>query len=433
MGFTAEKNEIDYNSPKYRRSRKAYMAQCTLEYLVSILVADAFLAKLLTDIGISDALTGIISSFISLAFVFQLLSIFLVKKMRNTKKTVLFFDTLSQIFFLSIYAVPFIPLNLKVKTGLIILSVLVAYISKYLIYSIFFKWANSYVSPDSRGEYSAVKEMISLVAGIIFTLLVGFIIDKYESIGNIKGGFLFIAIIMLVLNICNFICIAMIKSDKKEVSKQHEFKTVLGKTLYNRNFVNIIILTALFDTGRYMTLGFLGVFKTKTLLISVGAIQIINMTANIIRLVVSKPFGRYSDKTSFAHGFNLALFFAAIAFGINSFTTPAMWWLIILHTVFYNVSIAGTNQNSFNIIYNYVESDYIIYAMAIKNSIGGLLGFSASLIGGHILNVVQENHNMVFGLSVYGQQILSSISFVIIISAILFNRFVIEKQDIIHQ
>ena len=75
----------------------------------------------------------------------------------------------------------------------------------YLIYSIYFKWANSYVSPDKRGEYSAVKEMISLFTGIIFTLGIGFVIDKYESIGNIHGGFLFISVTMLLLNVINFI------------------------------------------------------------------------------------------------------------------------------------------------------------------------------------------------------------------------------------
>lgn len=69
-----------YNNYKYKQSRKAYIVQCTAEYFITLLVADAFLANLLTSIGISDALTGIISSFISFAFLFQLLSILLVKK-----------------------------------------------------------------------------------------------------------------------------------------------------------------------------------------------------------------------------------------------------------------------------------------------------------------------------------------------------------------
>ena len=57
-----------FDSPAYKRSRRAYCAQCAFEYFVAILVADAYLAKLLTHLGLSDGLIGIIASFISLAF-----------------------------------------------------------------------------------------------------------------------------------------------------------------------------------------------------------------------------------------------------------------------------------------------------------------------------------------------------------------------------
>ena len=78
-----------YNTKGFRCSRKAYVGQCAIEYFISLLVADAFLANLLSNMGISDALIGIISSFISFAFLFQLFSIFLVRKIRNTKKQLL--------------------------------------------------------------------------------------------------------------------------------------------------------------------------------------------------------------------------------------------------------------------------------------------------------------------------------------------------------
>lgn len=57
-----------YDSAEYKRSRKAYTLQCAFEYFVAIMAGDAFLAKLLSAIGISDSLIGIISSFTTLAF-----------------------------------------------------------------------------------------------------------------------------------------------------------------------------------------------------------------------------------------------------------------------------------------------------------------------------------------------------------------------------
>lgn len=421
-----------YNSGEYKRSRKAYIVQCTAEYFVSILIADAFLAKLLSDIGVSDALTGIISSFISLAFMFQLLSIGLMRRMKSVKKTVIFFDTLSQLFFMSVYLVVFLPVSQGVKTALIMAGILFGYFGMYLIYSIYFKWANAYVSPEKRGEYSAVKEMISLFTGVIFTLGIGFVIDRYESLGNIHGGFLFISAAMLVLNVINFISLMSIK-DGEVQTKAHTAGEIIENTLKNKNFRSVVLLTVLWDMARYFTIGFMGIYKTKELALSVGTVQIINMAGNLMRLAVSKPFGRYSDKKSFAKGFNLALLIAGCGFLINIFTTPDSVWCVVLFTVLYSVSMAGTNQNSYNIIYSYVKSDFIVEAMSVKNCIGGLMGFFASIIGGKILTAVNAGGNTVFGIHVYGQQLLSLISLVFVASAIIYNCFVLEKAKVIKQ
>ena len=225
---------------------------------------------------------------------------------------------------------------------------------------------------------------------------------------------------------------------KKEDASEHEgdnapLSVVLKNTIGNKNFRSVIVLTVLWDAARYFTVGFLGVFKTNDLLLSVFAIQLINIVANFVRMAISKPFGRYSDKYSYATGFKLALCIAAGGFFINMFTTKSTWVFIVVYTILYNCSIAGTNQNSFNISYSYVDAKYITQAMAIKNCIGGIFGFGASILGGKLLGIVQANNNMVFGVHIYGQQILSGISFVITVIAIIYIKKVIEKQKVMLQ
>ena len=185
--------------------------------------------------------------------------------------------------------------------------------------------------------------------------------------------------------------------------------------------------------ARYFTIGFLGIYKTGDLLMSVFVIQLINMVGNISRMALSRPFGKFSDKHSFAVGMELALGLAAAAFFVNIFTTPKTWFLIAIYTVLYAVSMAGLHQNSYNITYSYVDSNYITEAMAIKNCIGGLFGFSSSLLGSQILKYIQKNGNTLFGIQVYGQQVLSGISFVLTVTALLLTVFVIGKQKIMKQ
>lgn len=424
-----------FNSPEYKRSRNAYTIQCAVEHFVSLLVADAFLAKLLTYLGISDALVGIISSFVTLAFAFQLLSIFLVKLKVSTKKLVTVIDIASVFFFMLLYFVPFLPVGSGAKTALVVMSVFCAYAAKYLVLSVYYKWGNSFVEPTKRGSFSATKEIISLLGGMVFTAVVGYIIDRYEGIGNLEGGFLFIAISILILNICNFICLTMIK---KEDEAEHEaervpLKEVIINTLGNKNFRSIIILTVLWEVARYFTVGFMGVYKTNDLMMSVFLIQIINIIGNFVRVLVSTPIGKYSDKTSYAKGLKLGLWIAAAAFFLNIFTAKSTWFMVIIYTILYDCSLAGTNQNSYNITYSYVDSKYVPQAMAFKNSIGGICGFIASLAGGKLVSVVQANGNMIFGMHIYVQQLLSVISLIVVLIAIAYTTKVIEKQKIMIQ
>lgn len=419
--------------------------QAAFEYFIAILVSDAYLAKLLTHIGLDDSLIGIIASFISAAFLFQLTSVFFVQRIRNVKRTVIFFNILGCLLFVSLYLIPFLPGTVAFKSALVIVCLLLAYFGNYFVASMLFKWANSFVDPNKRGEYSATKEMISLLSGMVFTLAVGMVIDRLEALDRLTAGFLFIACAGLILSVCCFVCLLMIGGDVRRAgdtadtetaehaAPRHSLRDVLANTLGNRSFVNVVILMSLWHMAQYLTVGFLGTFKTTDLLLSVGTVQLINIGSNLVRFCISKPFGRYSDKTSYARGMQLAMMLAAGAFFINIFTTKTTWWCIILYTILYNASFAGTNQNSYNILYSYVNADYFVEAMAIKNSISGVLGFAASLVGAKVLSAIQANGNAVFGIPMYGQQLLSLISCLMVLICILFLRCVIARQKVMKQ
>ena len=152
-----------------------------------------------------------------------------------------------------------------------------------------------------------------------------------------------------------------------------------------------------------------------------------------MRFALSRPFGYFSDKFTYANGLRLGFVVAAIAFAANIFATPDTRFLIIVFTVLYGISGAGTSQNLLNISYSYVASRYFVQATAIKSSISGLCGFGASVLAGRLLSHIQQNGNTLFGIPVYGQQVLSAISLVLMVAAILFCKFVIEKQKVMLQ
>lgn len=423
-----------YNSAAYKRSRAAYAAECAFEYFVSILVGDAFLAKLLTEMGLKDSTIGIISSFISVAFLFQLASLLLVRHTKNVKRTSTFFNTLSSFLFMCLYLLPFLPTGVRGKTVCASAVLLSAYFCNYIVTSMLFKWGNSFVEPTKRGTYSAGKEMLSLVSGIVFTLVTGHLFDRYEARGDLRGGFLFMASAIFVITLCNLASLLLMQ--KEEVSTAVEvvsYRAVLDNTLRNRDFRHVALMDAVWRFAYYMTIGFMGVYKTKELLLTVGLVQVINMAGNLGRFSLSMPLGKFANKYGFAKGLELGYGLAAVGFLIGFFCAPGRWWLIIPFTIFINCSLAGINQNSFNIMYSYVKTDYFVHASAIKNSISGLSGFVASLVGSRVLEWIQTSGNTVFGITLYGQQLLSGISFLLFLCLILYAHFVVSPQKALLQ
>jgi hypothetical protein len=49
------------------------------------------------------------------------------------------------------------------------------------------------------------------------------------------------------------------------------------------------------------------------------------------------------------------------------------------------------------------------------------------------LSAVQANGNRVLGIPMYGQQLLSALSLLVVVIAIFFNTFVIQKQVVMKQ
>ena len=421
----------EYSSKEYKRSRRAYICECTFEYFVSLLVTDAFLAKVLLSIGMSDEVIQPIATLIALSQLFQLFSIFAVQRITNVKRFVIPIHFLGQLFFMALYFVPFLPFAKEYKAVIAVSCILIAYFGNYFVTNIIYNWGNSYVNPSRRGVFGAKKETISLVTGIVPTLIIAYAMDAFEQSDNLEGGFLFAAIGILIFCVSDFICLLLIKNDIKEpqsLPKPEPIGLVMKKLCGMRGFWYILILTILWNVGIYTTVGALGTYKVEELQFSLWPVTWITIGGCVARALLSRPFGKYADKHSRSKALILAMLMAVASFVVNFFTTPDTRYLIILHTVLYSGCFAGIGVNMLNITYSFLPAEYFVQASAIKNSVGGIFGFLASVVAGKFMGYIQANGNMLFGIPVYAQQVLSLISVIIIVIAILFTKLVLEKQ-----
>ncbi len=425
----------NFDSPAYKRSRRAYVWECTFEYFVAILVSGSFLTTALKEgFGFDNATIQIISSLISLSFLFQILSVFLVRRVTNTKRFCILFHSLGQVLFSSIFLIPVIPLGSPaLKQAVVVICILLSYFGNYFVTTLIYRWANSFVDPGKRGVFSAGKQMISLITGMVVSLVGGIVFDKFVEEGTPYRAFIFAAICIFVFSAVDTLCLFLINKDRKDAEHKEivPMRVILSETLGNKNFRSVVVLQILYQVGHYIAIGSFSTYALYTLGYTNTKIQIIVAVGHLIWFALSQPMGKFSDKYSFAKGFELATVFLIAAYLTFAFTTPATWFLYIVYYMLNSCASAGSGVNLNNITYSYVDSKYFAEASAIKNAIGGSCGFLASLLGARLLKAIEANGNQLFGMTVYAPQILAFLGAVFYIVALLYTHFIIGKQKVI--
>ena len=243
--------------------KNLYIIEAALEYLVSILVAGSFLATLTKQLGISDELTGIISSFISLGCAFQLLSV-LAKPKRN-KPLIVVMSIINQILFTSLYIIPLTNFASKTKIVLFIVAIVFAYLIYYFVHPKKINWLMSLVEDGKRGTFTANKEIISLLSGTIFTFAMGAVVDHFRNKGNLKTALILSAIVLFILTLLHTLSMVLTVEVEEPQTKKSNLTNTIKELLKNKNVLKITLIFILFMLQRIFRYRFIQHIKLMNL------------------------------------------------------------------------------------------------------------------------------------------------------------------------
>ncbi|MBO4327190.1 MAG: MFS transporter [Clostridia bacterium] len=183
-------------------------------------------------------------------------------KIRNTKKFAVPIHTCAQFLFSCLYLIPFLSFDDSVRRVVFVVCIFLSYFGNYFVTAIVFKWGNSFVDPRKRASFSSVKEMISLLSGMVVSLSLGYAIENLDKSGNVTYGFLLSAVCMLIFCVSDFICLMTIRKEyipqasEEEKPESPKFRDVMKNTLGNRNFIKITVLHCLWAAARVLHHGF---------------------------------------------------------------------------------------------------------------------------------------------------------------------------------
>ena len=411
----------------YKTSRLLYILEAALEYFISLLVTGAYLAKVTSAIGMSDSLTGILTSFVSLGCGFQILAIFLANK-RPVKRWVTLLHSFNQLAFALIYLVPFIELTKEAKIVLFIVFLLLGHIINNVVNSPKINWFMSLVDDNKRGSFTANKEMVSLIGGMVFSFAMGAVIDHFEEIGNLNGAFIVCGISVFGLMILHSATLIFSKEKPVEEKEKISTKQLLGELIKDKNLFKVILISILWNIVNYSATPFYGSYQIKELGFTMTFVSILSAAYAIMRASFAKPLGKFADKYSFAKMLNICFLIALIGFVINMFTVPSNGKVLYtIHYMLYAIAMAGINSATINLIYDYVDKTKRVGALALKSTLAGFAGFFTTILISPLVSYIQKNGNVFLGMHVYAQQVVSAIAAALLVVLLIYLNMVVLK------
>lgn len=410
----------------YKSSRLLYIIEAALEYFIAIAVGTVYLAKITKQIGLSDSVTGILTSFVSLGCGFQIIAIFLAHK-KPVKRWVTVFHVISQLLFSAMYFVPLLPISKAGQTILLIISLLLAQILHNAINSPKINWYMSLVDENKRGRFTANKEIVSLLGGMVFSFALGQVMDYFTESEKINTGFIICGVMLLFLTGLHTLTLVFAKEKPSEKGKGFKFREVIS-LFKDKTILKVILVFVFWNIASYITTSFMGAYQLNDLGFTTGYSSIIIIVGSLLRAVFSRPIGKFADKFSFCKMLYICFGIEALAFLVASIVAPSNGtYMFVIYYILYCVGCAGVNSSIINLIYDYVDYEKRTSALALVNTASGFAGFFATLAVSPLVEYIQGNGNKLFGFNLYAQQVLALISFVFVVLIIIYLVTVISK------
>jgi MFS family permease len=221
-------------------------------------------------------------------------------------------------------------------------------------------------------------------------------------------------------------------------------KEILGITLFDKKLNKVILLDILWHIGTGISTAFFSIYAQQSMEIAIVTITVITAASSLLRVLVSKFFGRMADKYSWAKMLSVCFLIGAVSFLIFAFANPGNCFTLnifgsnikinifyILYVLLHAVSTAGTNSGMTNITFDYVSHENRRYALGIKSAIGGLVAFLATFAVRFFVNAYSEGVFTLLGTKIYAQQILSFGTALIFLFIVVYIKKVIMKLKIV--
>ena len=353
------------------------------------LTSGAFLVSMALLMGASNFQIGILASLPTFTNIFQLLSIWLVKKYNNRRAVAVICAIFARSPLLVIGSLPL--LFSSATTIQVLLFFLFFY---YFFGSIagpaWNSWMKDLVPEKMLGTYFSHRSRLTQILNVIMSLSIAFMLDFVKK--HHTDAVLITYACMFIAGGLSGLCGAYFLSRTPEPQSYHANENVFKlfrKPLGNPNFRNLLIFNSAWVFALNIATPFFSVYMMKTIGLPLSYIIGLSILTQLSSIITIKLWGRYADNYSNKTiiGICSPLYICCIiawcfvGMSANEYTNIILLAVINIVT---GLVTAGINLSLTNIGLKLAPKEDAIVYLSAKNIITAFFSSIAPLIGGSL-------------------------------------------------
>ena len=152
-------------------------------------------------LGIPDFWIGLYVVLDTITNIIQIFATPLFSKIGQSKKVVLTNYSIYRISSVSFAFIPFISQDINIRTILFFIPAIIYAITGELGYITFVNWRMTLLKEKDRGKFSSTKNAFKNTIIVLFSFLMGILLDTFKANGNELGGFIILFFIVFTIAI----------------------------------------------------------------------------------------------------------------------------------------------------------------------------------------------------------------------------------------
>lgn len=374
-----------------------------------VFTSGTFLTAMAIHMGATNFQLGVLAALPTFTTIFQLLSIWLVRKFNNRKIISVICNFMARIPLLFIGVLPFL-FTAGTSIQVLIVMLFFQHIFGDIAGASWNAWMKDLIPGERLGAFFSSRSRMAQTLNVTLSLATAIGIDyvkkHYPAQEIVTYNVLFL--IGGILGMISVFLLLRTPEPKPQIIDDKLF-TLFGKPLKNKNFRNLLVFNSFWAFALNLATPFFGVYMMKTIGLPVSYIIGLGIISQLSSIVSIKIWGKYSDRFSNKNIIAICapVYIAAIiAFAFTAMPhviRASMALLIVIHMLS-GIATAGINLALSNIGIKLAPNSEAIAYISTKNMFVAFFSTIAPMIGGLAADFFATHQTV---LHVSGHEILN--------------------------